>query len=131
MVQVPGTAWPGSGHCAVMAGFTFVFQASGTAPNSEIRRFPQGGPTKLTRSRPARARHRIFGILVVIDRERGYQNIEMGGILDIRACRILCRLRDRPAGLRLHLVGGTRMSGGTTLEVLTAVNFMNDAGTVR
>jgi len=29
MVQVPGTGLFGSGHWVVMAGFTFVFQASG------------------------------------------------------------------------------------------------------
>src|SRR5437867_5364658 len=33
MVQVPATGLFGSGHWVVMAGFTFVFHASGTNPN--------------------------------------------------------------------------------------------------
>src|SRR5215469_16966332 len=44
MVQVPGTGLLGSGHWVVMAGFTFVFQASGRKPNMEIRAFPSAGP---------------------------------------------------------------------------------------
>src|SRR5262245_30066678 len=44
MVHVPGTGLLGSGHCVVMAGFTVVFHASGTAPNSSISFAPSSGP---------------------------------------------------------------------------------------
>src|SRR5581483_7380289 len=44
IVHVPGTGLLGSGHCVVMAGLTFVFQASGIAPNSAIKALPRAGP---------------------------------------------------------------------------------------
>jgi hypothetical protein len=47
IVQVPGTGLFGSGHCVVMAGFTFAFQASGRTPKSEINFAPSAGPQKL------------------------------------------------------------------------------------
>src|SRR5205823_9156547 len=44
MVQVPGVGLLGSGHCVVIAGFTFVFHASGTKPKALMSAAPRAGP---------------------------------------------------------------------------------------
>src|SRR5690348_348251 len=44
IVHVPGTGLFGSGHCVVIAGFTFAFHASGTKPNIEISALPNAAP---------------------------------------------------------------------------------------
>src|SRR5213594_2032863 len=66
IVHVPGTALFGSGHCVVMAGFTFVFHASGTRPNMWMSACPNG-PAQFPRSATIRTGHRISRIGVVID----------------------------------------------------------------
>src|SRR5215469_6988247 len=44
IVHVPGTGWFGSGHCVVIAGFTFAFQASGIKPKNSMSFVPSAVP---------------------------------------------------------------------------------------
>jgi hypothetical protein len=69
------------------------------------QRGPQSGAAELSWPSAVGTRHCIIRVLIVVDREHGNEHIEMRGVLDVGATRVLGGLSHRLANRGLHFVG--------------------------